>query len=260
VSGRRRDGRGREHQALRDVSMRVDAGEIYGVIGSNGSGKSTLIRILCTLLLPDAGDVRVFGHDAVRDAAGVRPLLNRVSADPSFFKAMSAAENLLFFGRAYGMRGADVRRRSAEILDRLRLEPSLVRAPMENLSRGQQQKVAIARAFLTSPRLLLLDEPTTGLDPRSRCDVHAFVLEVRRDLGTTILVTTHDMREAELLCDRVAFLAGGRKVAEGTPLELRKAVAARAGVEAADMDAVFMELTGRSLDGDEEGAESDGHG
>jgi ABC-2 type transport system ATP-binding protein len=131
---------------------------------------------------------------------------------------------------------------------------------MENLSRGQQQKVAIARAFLTSPRLLLLDEPTTGLDPRSRCDVHAFVLEVRRDLGTTILVTTHDMREAELLCDRVAFLAGGRKVAEGTPLELRKAVAARAGVEAADMDAVFMELTGRSLDGDEEGAESDGHG
>jgi ABC-2 type transport system ATP-binding protein len=260
VTGRRGLRGGREHQALRDVSLRIDPAEIYGVIGSNGSGKSTLIRILCTLLLPDAGDVHVFGHDAVRDAAAVRPLLNRVSADPSFFKAMSAAENLLFFGRAYGMGGAEVRRRSAEILDRLGLAPSLVRAPMENLSRGQQQKVAIARAFLTSPRLLLLDEPTTGLDPRSRRDVQAFVLEVRRDLGTTILVTTHDMREAELLCDRVAFLAGGRKVAEGTPLELRTAVGARAGIEAADMDAAFMELTGRRLDEDEQGAEPDGDG
>ena len=109
--GRRRKSRGRSHVAVRDVSFRMQLGEIYGVIGANGSGKSTLIRILSTLLLPDAGDVRVFGRDAIRDPLSVRGLLNRVSADPSFFRAMSAMENLLFFGRAYGMSGSLVRRR-----------------------------------------------------------------------------------------------------------------------------------------------------
>ena len=246
------------HTAVRDVSFSVDEGEIYGVIGANGSGKSTLIRILSTLLLPDAGEVRVFGRDAVRDPGSVRPLLNRVSADPSFFRAMSAMENLLFFGRAYGMSGSTVRRRSIEILERLGLERELARVPMLHLSRGQQQKVAVARAFLTEPRLMLLDEPTTGLDPRSKRDVQAFVAEVRREQGATVLLTTHDMEEAELLCDRIAFLASGAVVAEGTPLELRKAVAAARGVDDVDMEAVFMELTGRSIDDDEE--EGDRHG
>src|SRR5437016_1056166 len=210
---RTRGSRSRSHTAVREVSFRVAPGEIYGVIGANGSGKSTLIRILSTLLLPDAGEVRVFGRDAVRSPAAVRPLLNRVSADPSFFRAMSPLENLLFFGRAYGMGGGEVRRRSTEILASLRLDRDVARTPMLHLSRGQQQKVAVARAFLTSPRLMLLDEPTTGLDPRSKRDVQRFVAEARCEQGATILLTTHDMDEAELLCDRIGFLASGSIVA-----------------------------------------------
>ena len=245
-------GRRRTHVAVNDVSFSVAPGEIYGIIGANGSGKSTLVRILSTLLLPDAGEVKVFGIDAVRRPLAVRPLLNRVSADPSFFRPMTPLENLLFFGRAYGMAGPEVRRRSAEILERLGMDGERAREPMLHLSRGQQQKVAVARAFLTRPRLLLLDEPTTGLDPRSKREVQSFVGEVRRDDGTTILLTTHDMEEAEVLCDRIAFLVGGRFVAEGTPLQLRKQVAGDRSLDETDMETVFMELTGRDIEEDEE--------
>ena len=248
---RRRRDRG-PRKAVDAVSFTVEEAEIFGVIGANGSGKSTLIRVLSTLLLPDEGEVHVYGRDAIRDPMSVRPLLNRVSADPSFFRNMSALENLLFFGRAYGFAGRAVRERSEMILSRLGMERDLMREPMIHLSRGQQQKVAIARAFLTSPRLMLLDEPTPGLDPRSKRDVQRFVAEVRREEGVTILLTTHDMQEAELLCDRITFLAGGRTVAEGTPLELRKTVAGDRPLEDVDMEAVFMELTGRSIEEDED--------
>ena len=241
-------------QVLDRVSFQVRRGEIYGVLGANGSGKSTLIRILSTLLFPDAGEVRVFGHDAVRAPMAVRRLINRVSADPSFFRGMSAWENLLFFGRAYGLTSAQVRTDVPLILTRLGLEAARAREPMTNLSRGQQQKVAVARAFLTSPVLMLLDEPTTGLDPRSKRDVQAFVRDVRAEHDATILLTTHDMEEAEILCDRIAFLAGGRIVAEGTPLDLRRAVAERSEtpLDRVTMETVFIELTGRTIDEDED--------
>jgi ABC-2 type transport system ATP-binding protein len=230
----------------------VPRGTVYGLIGANGSGKSTLIRILSSLVLADSGSVRVFGHDIERDSMQARQLINRVSADPSFFRQMSAMENLLFFGRAYGMPGDVVRRRSAEILDRLGLEPDRQRAMVKELSRGQQQKIAVARAFLTAPVLMLLDEPTTGLDPRSKRDVQEFVTEILRDHDATVFLTTHDMAEAEALCDRIAFLVGGRIVAEGTPLELKRRVADGRPVESVHMDDVFMHLTGRSVDDDEE--------
>jgi ABC-2 type transport system ATP-binding protein len=122
---------------------------------------------------------------------------------------------------------------------------------MIHLSRGQQQKVAVARSFLTSPVLMLLDEPTTGLDPRSKRDVQAFIRDVRAEHQATVLLTTHDMEEAEILCDRIAFIAGGRIVAEGTPLELRQRVANGRPLEQINMDTVFMELTGKSIDEDE---------
>jgi ABC-2 type transport system ATP-binding protein len=128
--------------------------------------------------------------------------------------------------------------------------------PMSHLSRGQQQKIAVGRAFLTSPVLMLLDEPTTGLDPRSKYDVQAFIRDVQRDHDATILLTTHDMAEAELLCDRIAFLSGGRIVAFGTPLELREMVANGRPIDSINMETVFMELTGRSVEEDEE--EQDG--
>ena len=244
--------RGSLRAALDDVSFQAEEAEIYGILGANGSGKSTLVRILSTLLLPDRGAVRIFGYDAVKQAAAVRPLLNRVSVDPSFFKPMSALENLLFFGRAYGMSGPEVRRSSVEILDRLGLSRELAREPMLHLSRGQQQKVAVARAFLSSPRLMLLDEPTTGLDPRSKREVQSFVSEARRGSGVTILLTTHDMDEAETLCDRIGFLSSGRLVAEGTPLELRKQVAGDRPLDDVTMETVFIEMTGRSIEEDEE--------
>lgn len=250
----RRRGRREPYRAVDDVSFVVPPAEIYGVIGANGSGKSTLIRIISTLLLPDGGQVRVLGRDPVDDPLSVRPLINRVSADPSFFRPMSPMENLLFFGRAYGLTRDETRARSLELLLELGIDERRAHEPMLRLSRGQQQKVAVARAFLTRPRLMLLDEPTTGLDPRSKRDVQRFVADVRAQ-GVTILLTTHDMEEAELLCDRIAFLAGGRLVAEGTPLQLRETVAGDRridDVDDVDMEAVFMHFTGRSLDSDEE--------
>ena len=253
--GGRRRGRA-VHTAVDAVSFRMEPREIYGVIGANGSGKSTLIRMLSTLLIPDEGEIYLFGRDAVADPASARPLLNRVSADPSFFRAMSAMENLLFYGRAYGMAGATVRRRSQELLSELGLKKE-AKEPMTELSRGQQQKVAVARAFLTSPRLLLLDEPTTGLDPRSKRTVQSFIAEAR-DRGVAILLTTHDMEEADILCDRLAFLAGGRIVAEGTSRDLRAQVAGPSGsADDVDMEDVFMSLTGRSIEEDEEEEEDE---
>ena len=235
-----------------NVTLEVKRGEIFGVIGANGSGKSTLIRIVSTLLLPDEGDLSVFGIDVVKDPMRVRALINRVSADPSFFKSMTAMENLMFFGRVYGLTPQDIKERTPEIMRRLGLEWARAIEPMSHLSRGQQQKVAVARAFLTSPILMLLDEPTTGLDPRSKRDVQAFVRDVQRDHDATILLTTHDMEEAELLCDRIAFISGGRIVAEGTPLALRQMVAKGGDVDQINMEDVFMEITGRDLAEDEE--------
>ena len=237
--------------AVDGVSFRVQRNEIYGVLGANGSGKSTLIRMISTLLIPDTGRVLVFGFDAHREELEARRLMNRVSPDPSFFRNMSPMENLLFFARIYGVAGDEIRSRAPRILARLGLGDR-VYEPMTNLSRGQQQKVAIARAFLTSPVLLLLDEPTTGLDPVSKRDVQDFILEVRDRHDATILLTTHDMDEADRLCDRVAFLSGGRAVAEGTPLELRQRAADGRPLDRVSMETVFLELTGRSIEEDEE--------
>jgi ABC-2 type transport system ATP-binding protein len=245
-------------RALRGVSFSVERNSIFGLIGANGSGKSTLIRTLSTLVLADAGEVRVFGYDVVRDSMVARRLINRVSADPSFFGQMTPLENLLFFGRVYGLEPATIREKSVAILDRLGLERSRQNAMVKELSRGQQQKIAVARAFLSSPMLMLLDEPTTGLDPRSKRDVQDFVREIQRDHDATILLTTHDMHEAEALCDRIAFLVGGQIVAEGTPLELKQLVADGRPVESIDMDDVFMALTGRSVEEDEEEEEVGG--
>ncbi len=254
LPGRSGNGKRPAH-VLRDVSFSVRRGEIYGVLGANGSGKSTLVRIMSTLLLPDSGEARIFGLDVVRDSSEVRSLINRVSADPSFFRNMSAVENLLFFGRVYGLSPSEIKRRLPGILGRLGFEWERALEPMSHLSRGQQQKIAVARSFLTSPVVMLLDEPTTGLDPRSKRDVQAFIRQARTEHDSTILLTTHDMEEAELLCDRIGFIAGGRIVTEGTTLELRQRVANGRPVEEITMETVFMELTGKRIEEDEEPAE-----
>ncbi len=236
--------------AVDRVSFRVREGEIFGVLGPNGGGKSTLIRLISTLLLPDQGQITVFGHDVVKQPMAVQRLINRVSVEASFFKKLSPMENLIYGARLYGMGGKETRIKVMEILTRLGLDDRAIHHPMEEMSRGMQQKVAIARALLSKPRLLLLDEPTTGLDPRSKREVQAVVRELREQHGTTILLTTHDMTEAENLCDRIAIMDRGRVVALDTPEGLRASIPQNG--HAITLEEVFLELTGRPLVTEEE--------
>jgi ABC-2 type transport system ATP-binding protein len=233
---------GRSIRAVDDVSIEVRRGEIYGLLGANGSGKSTLIRVFSTLLEADAGDVRVFGLDVRQDELAVQRVINRVSVEASFFKKLSAMENLVYAGRLYGVGASDVRERARGILKRLGIAEDRLDEPLEKLSRGMQQKVAIARALLTSPMLLLLDEPTTGLDIRSKREVQTFVRDLREQHDATIVLTTHDLDEAERLADRVGVIHAGRLVAEGSVEELTAQHGAR------DLEEVFMTLTGRRLE------------
>jgi ABC-2 type transport system ATP-binding protein len=235
--------------AVDDASLRIMRGEIYGILGANGSGKSTLIRLVSTLLTLDEGRVVVFGHDIARDDMAVKRMINRVSVDAAFFKKLSPWENLAYAARLYGLDMRLARADALRILTRLGIAERRVGRPLEQLSRGMQQKVAIARALLTSPVLLLLDEPTTGLDPRSKLDVQTFIEEVREVHQATIVLTTHDLDEADRLCDRIAILNEGRIIVEGTPAELKALVAERHGLPPT-LESAFMTFTGRSLDDD----------
>jgi ABC-2 type transport system ATP-binding protein len=241
--------------AITDVSMRLERGDIHGILGANGSGKSTLIRLISGLLTLDTGRVEVFGHDIEREELTVKRLINRVSVDAAFFKKLSPMENLLFAARLYGLDGKTARADAISIMGRLGIAEKRTSRPVEQMSRGMQQKVAIARALLTSPMLLLLDEPTTGLDPRSKLDVQSFIEEINQTHDATIVLTTHDLAEAERLCARIVVLNDGRIITEGTPDELKAQTTQRLGHEAT-LEDVFMTYTGRSLDDDVEEDES----
>ena len=235
-------------RAVDNVSITIKRREIVGILGSNGSGKSTLIRMLSTLLIPDTGHVTIFGYDIEKDERMVQRLINRVSVEASFFKKLSPMENLIYAARLYNMSTTEARTKIRSILIRLGIKPDRIGAPLENMSRGMQQKVAIARAFLTAPIVLLLDEPTTGLDPRSKIDVQAFVRELRDIHDATILLTTHDMDEAEALCDRVAIIDQGRIVALDDVMELKSNVAQLMGrPQPVTMHEVFMHYTASHL-------------
>jgi ABC-2 type transport system ATP-binding protein len=242
--------------AVDDVTLRLERGGILGVLGANGGGKSTLIRLISTLLTIDSGRIEVFGHDVERDEMAVKRLINRVSVDAAFFKKLSPAENLVYAARLYGLDSRTARREAIRILGRLGIAESRLDRPVEQMSRGMQQKVAIARALLTSPTLLLLDEPTTGLDPRSKLDVQAFIEDLRDSHDATIVLTTHDLTEAERLCDTIVILDQGRVIVSGTAEELKVRVAIDRDLPPT-MESVFMAYTGRSLDDDVEEDEPD---
>ena len=227
--------------AVDDVSFSVAQGETYGLLGPNGSGKSSLIRILSTLLIADSGYVRLLDYTPPEQQEQVRRIIGRVSVDAAFYKKLSARENLLYTALLYGQNARQAEHRVIEILEQLGMEGTKFSTPLEEMSRGMQQKISIARALMINPPLLLLDEPTTGLDPKSRRDVQSFLEQQQRREGTTILLTTHDMAEAERLCSRIGFLARGKLVAEGTPAELMR----RSG--AATLDDAFITLTGEEL-------------
>ena len=228
--------------ALEDVTLEVARGECVAILGQNGSGKSTLVRLLSTLLLHDGGSARVFGYDVVREDKAVRRLVNRVSVEASFFKKMSPSENLHYAARFYGMTPSETRSGSPTILERVGFPPDRRTEPMENLSRGMQQKVALARALLTSPVLLLLDEPTTGLDPRSKLEVQDFIREMRAVHDSTILLCTHDLAEAEALADRIGILDRGELLA------LEPADELKARFDAETLEEAFFAATGRGFE------------
>jgi ABC-2 type transport system ATP-binding protein len=241
----------RSRVALDGVTFTLDRGETVAILGQNGSGKSTLVRLLSTLLLPDGGSASIFGHDVVAEHRAVRRLVNRVSVEASFFKKMSAAENLSYAARYYGMTTKQTRNQIPEILGRVGFPSDRRDEPMENLSRGMQQKVALARALLTSPVLLLLDEPTTGLDPRSKLEVQDFIREIRTSHDSTILLCTHDLGEAETLAERVGILDRGRLLA------LEPADALKQRYDADTLEEAFFAATGREFEAEEDSDDDD---
>jgi ABC-2 type transport system ATP-binding protein len=238
--------------ALKGVSFRMERGETVAILGQNGSGKSTLVRLLSTLLLPDGGTARVFGHDVVKEGRSVRRLVNRVSVEASFFKKMSSAENLSYAARFYGIPPSQTREEIPRILERVGFPTDRRSEGMEDLSRGMQQKVALARALLTSPVVLLLDEPTTGLDPRSKLEVQDFIREMRQTHDSTILLCTHDLVEAELLAERVGILDRGELICLEPPGELKERY------DASTLEEAFFAATGRSFEEEQEHEEEDG--
>lgn len=233
-------------QALKGVDMKIEKGEIFGLLGPNGSGKSTFIRIASTLLIPDEGAMKVLGYDIVKDASLVRRLINRVSVEASFFRKLSATENLLFAAGIHGISRKEALSKIHDLVEKVGLDKKRLNDPLEDFSRGMQQKVAIARAFMTTPEIMLLDEPTTGLDPRAKRDVQRLINEMKNNMKTTVLLTTHDMEEAEKLCDHVSIIHQGRIVVEGTPRDLKLKVSEK--VRDPTFEDVFMEYTGVSFD------------
>jgi ABC-2 type transport system ATP-binding protein len=211
-----------ERTALNGISFTVNPGEIFGLLGPNGGGKTTLFRILSTLMRPSAGGVRVFGHDVVRERNAVRRRIGVVFQAPSLDRKLTVRENLRHQGHIFGLHGHDLRQRIDELLARLQIADRADERT-EKLSGGLRRRVEIARGLLHRPELLLLDEPSTGLDPRVRREVGDYLEELRKQDGVTVLVTTHIMEEAER-CDRLAILDHGNLVALDTPAALKDKV------------------------------------
>src|SRR5438552_2283982 len=193
------------------------------VAGPNGAGKTTLLSILATLLTPDSGTVRVLGHDVVRDAARLRRRLNMASGRPSFLWSLRVGEIVAFYGRLYGLSGQKLRRRVDELIELCELGANR-RTPYSELSTGLKQRVALAKSLVNDPELLFLDEPTLGLDPDVSVRVRRHIADLRSQRGMTIVLTTHYMREADELCDEIAFIKEGRILARGTPGELKRRI------------------------------------
>ena len=233
-------------EALRGISFDMARGECVAILGQNGSGKSTLVRLLSTLLLLDGGSANLFGHD-LSDTRAVRRLVNRVSVEASFFKKMSSTENLSYAARFYGLTVRQTRDRIPEILERVGFPAARRNEAMEDLSRGMQQKVALARALLTQPILLLLDEPTTGLDPRSKLEVQDFIREIRATHDATILLCTHDLDEAEALADRIGILDDGRLLCLEPVDQLKQRY------DAETLEDAFFAATGKKIEDEKPG-------
>jgi ABC-2 type transport system ATP-binding protein len=207
-------------EVLQGVDLQVAPGAIVGILGPNGAGKTTLISILTTLLLPDRGRATVLGLDAVREAGLLRERINLAASSAHFLWCLTVEENLRFYGRLYGLGGRVLAGKVEELLALFSLIPHR-RATFESLSTGLKQRLALAKTLINTPELLFLDEPTSGLDPEMSGHIREEIARLNRETGLTILLTTHNLREAEMLCSEVTFLKGGRLVATGSIPDLQ---------------------------------------
>lgn len=205
---------------LKDVTLDIDAGEIFGLLGPNGSGKTTLISIFSTLIYPDRGDLRVLGLDARKDRDKLRNLINISTAKPNFPWSLTVRENLRHYGMLYGLYGSELSRVVDDCIDDFELG-EFEDMKFEDLSTGLKQRLSLAKAMLNNPRLVFLDEPTTGLDPEMAMKTRHLVRRIHEEEKISVVMSTHYMPEAEMLCDRIAFLRKGEIVALDTPKNLK---------------------------------------
>ena len=208
-----------KNKVLRGISLEAGSGEIFGLLGPNGAGKTTTLRIICTLLSPDAGAVEVLGFDTRTAAEEVRRRVGVVTADIGVYPRLSARENIAYFAELSGVSGGDLTRRVNSVIDRLDIGP-FAQQRAESLSSGQKQKVAIARAIVHDPEILMFDEPTSNLDVLASRDIRDFMVEAR-GRGNCVIFSTHVLHDAERLCDRVTILHEGRVVATGPTAQVR---------------------------------------
>ena len=214
-------------KALRGVSFRVQKGEVYGLLGPNGAGKTTTIKILATLLLPDKGRAEVMGYDVIKEAQKVREVIGvSLSVERGFFWRLTGYENLKYFGLLRGLRGKYLEDRINYVLELVNLKKlGGDKKFFEEYSLGMKARLSIARALLHDPLVVILDEPTLGLDPPSARTIRELLVKLVREEGKTVLITSHNMYEVEQICDRVAIIVGGRIIAEDTVSNLKKLVA-----------------------------------
>ena len=214
---------GGRNEVLRGIDLDIEEGRIFGILGPNGAGKTTLLSILSTLLLPDRGQIHVLGMDVVRRGNRIRERINISSGNANFLWSLTVKENLTFYAMLYGLGGTNRKKRVDEAIALFELG-NYERTPLDKLSTGMKQRLALAKSMLNSPEILFLDEPTVGLDPQVSLKIRDQIADIQREKKITIVLTTHNMAEAEYLCDRIAFLKSGEILTLGTAHELKRSV------------------------------------
>jgi ABC-2 type transport system ATP-binding protein len=226
---------------LKGINLQIEEGEIFGILGPNGAGKTTLLSILSTLLLPDQGKIQILGMDGLRDGHRVREKVNICSGNANFLWSLTVKENLHFYGMLYGMNGNRRAEKIKALIKLFNLEEHQD-IPFDRLSTGMKQRLSLAKSLLNDPAVLFLDEPTVGLDPSVSITIREQVRLIQKERGMTVLLTTHNMKEAEYLCNRIAFLKGGEILTTGTAETLKRMI--RMG------DMVKIEFKGTILEDD----------
>ncbi|MEM0350443.1 MAG: ABC transporter ATP-binding protein [Archaeoglobaceae archaeon] len=233
-----------EKVALKDINLRIPKGKIFGLLGPNGAGKTTLVSIMATLLKQTKGRVEVLGFDSIRDAREIRKRINIASGNPNLIWSLTVYENLRYYAMLYGIRD---RRVVENLIKEFELE-EFRNVEFNKLSTGNKQKLILARAFVNNPELVFLDEPTKGLDPPIARRLREKILTMQRDLGITVVLTTHYMSEAEMLCKRIAFINNGEIVANGTKEDLKEMLKMRDKITV-ELDAEVPEERLKAIEG-----------